>query len=1807
MSVTVVAIPNPLRLSDRIVYKADAGVTVREVFPDAWERAYIRVNGDEAEPDRMLQVGDAVTLIRQPEAAAIPYIVNILVSIAISALFALLFPPPKPKQERDDESSPTYGFNGITNNRAEGQAIPIAYGRMKLGGTIANEFVEVQGLPPRSTLRQLISLGEGPYHAIGGVTEDTPASEPLVGAAIPREILINGNPAQNFSGIKVWIRLGTNEQELIPGFNETRSTFGVDAELTAPEFDSNDTSSFIPGFTRGGAEFLATNDALWDASAVSYDFNTEDIDGFAITLRMPEGWYRTDTTTGSTSAAFFRYQVRYIELDGGGSPITTGGFASDGYVRLPLVGPLALRQRSPFQTQVLGRFLNPQTYVPPTFGTALKSPSGGGSNATYAVGAAGFPNSHVPAFFSGFAWVKISAEGEQLILDNKSGNQGWQLGIFSTAFGTTSGSNVHTVLGFRFGNGSNTLNIVAGTLGSFGNPGGPPETVADGLFEAASVDQWVHVGFSYKQDDEVRLCVNGRQIPSRRIPNFTPSNIDVSWVRTQLHVGDDAFGTMLVDEVKLYNALLGGPDFAADYASGDGTTSAQLGLEDEMVFRSSFEDVAGTNESTSAGQWWATTPTLNGTATSGVEEGIVRAGESGELKRGQYRLEILRTSRGSTRSTIANAVEVQDMQSVISVSLTYPNSPLIGLEIDATEQLNDGIPTTTVEAECILCPVWDGESTTLPSIRFEWSANPAWISLELITNTRYGLGKFYDVRDVDLTAWLSWADYCDEIVFDGRARITIDNPGTAADADIYFDNALVDPDTGEARGEIWFEVGIEEVPTLPETWEVGSWLRFANMPTDAEVGVNNDIDSPDTTGYEIWEVSLLDGVWTVKCFWDRLAETDPWTSGNRLGADILTPTDLDDGTVEGGQHRFEFNGVFDKIGPAWDALLDIMAVGRAVPIPEGSRLSLRYSHPRDPVGVLTASNIAEGSFVVDFSSEKTRPNTMTLNILDREQGYEPVPVQVQTSDLEAVTNQSFIRQENRQLFGVTDAGQAERQGNYILGINRLQKRSGTFAAALDALPYLVGDVLRVTSEVLPRGFGGRLAAHAVSNRSASLSDREDFSGAAWTASSVTITTNVDTDPYGDTVADRIDGTGYVEQDLDFPVKGAGWISISVMAIAGTSSTPSLTLLTDRGTSVVTFDLSAVTASADDSFDLPARGTCQDVGGSFRYCTASFFVKPSDGLVETSTLTVRVHPLAGASTGTCVFSKIVATQAEHAASDFGNRGVVLDREVEIDSGVATTLTIQDFRGSVESGTVDTTMNPTGTYLPGETIFLAADPVTFPTRGAPYIVSTAANELLIELSGVSRGADMTASFEWVEYVPDAFADDPKEDGQRGGAIRRLDNVSDISTVSPASPTGLQSGDSLNEPSAGNFVPEISISWIHAAEGRTQLSGSLIYWRELLEDENSLGGWLLASRVEGLESEARLALPGLQVGALIELSVVATTRAYPNPSPDTGIRMTLKLRGLPWNAEGPTVLTAMIGGVIGTYEATYASAVDGPDRTDVLRTEIRRGGWILGQPVGVTAEGDRSLGPTPDVWEALTDVTVGRLHARALTRAITYSAEATLDASLVPTQDQSEVPDISLGATEEWETSEAGDWEAAVPDINGPLITGDLVQNAAGELEFDVSGLTGGYTTKFDGADALQLEQSRQPRPLLVMAAVEAEQVHPMQFGYAQFQIGSLEMQRWSFEGPTSPAADDSANCTLKIKIRTNSDGTTDGWSEYEPLVPGIYNAVEVQLRLIATRPDTTYNIRIKKFHHKVAIPARTLVEQSSRDLHARSEIL
>ncbi|AVF41554.1 host specificity protein J [Pandoraea apista] len=138
-----------------------------------------------------------------------------------------------------------------------------------------------------------------------------------------------------------------------------------------------------------------------------------------------------------------------------------------------------------------------------------------------------------------------------------------------------------------------------------------------------------------------------------------------------------------------------------------------------------------------------------------------------------WAIRVRRITPNANSSTIADTTNIESIAEIIDAKLRYPNTALIGVQVDA--QQFKSIPTRSgdFKGRIIRVPsnydpvtrayvgTWDG------TFKSAWTDNPAWVFYDLVLHPRYGLGHRVNAAQVDKWSLYQIAQYCDELVDDG--------------------------------------------------------------------------------------------------------------------------------------------------------------------------------------------------------------------------------------------------------------------------------------------------------------------------------------------------------------------------------------------------------------------------------------------------------------------------------------------------------------------------------------------------------------------------------------------------------------------------------------------------------------------------------------------------------------------------------------------------------------------------------------------------------------------------------------------------------------------------------------------------------------------------------------------------------------------------------------------------------------------------------------------------------------------------------
>ena len=261
--VNVIIVNNPFKPEQRdtkyLPFKQGKSISYYFSAPGEW--AY-SVNGHEVAPDTIVNDEDYIVVMPRVEGKFFGVLLSIGMAaftggIASGAIFGIksliwrsiiamavgmignviISKLTAPKVDRSNsEQSNTYGWGGTETVTGQGYPLAVTYGRMKSAGLLLSRHVISDG--EKQYLNLLYCAGEGELSKI-------------------EDIRINANPISNYKDVQVDIRKGTNDQTVIPNFNDNFADQSLNYELTESwntqqvQGDACDAIELTVGFPNG--------------------------------------------------------------------------------------------------------------------------------------------------------------------------------------------------------------------------------------------------------------------------------------------------------------------------------------------------------------------------------------------------------------------------------------------------------------------------------------------------------------------------------------------------------------------------------------------------------------------------------------------------------------------------------------------------------------------------------------------------------------------------------------------------------------------------------------------------------------------------------------------------------------------------------------------------------------------------------------------------------------------------------------------------------------------------------------------------------------------------------------------------------------------------------------------------------------------------------------------------------------------------------------------------------------------------------------------------------------------------------------------------------------------------------------------------------------------------------------------------------------------------------------------------------------------------------------------------------------------
>ena len=458
-----------------------------------------------------------------------------------------------------------------------------------------------------------------------------------------------------------------------------------------------------------------------------------------------------------------------------------------------------------------------------------------------------------------------------------------------------------------------------------------------------------------------------------------------------------------------------------------------------------------------------------------------------------YQIEVFRSSADGTSSTDEQTeAQIRRITTARTQDFEYPGVAIAGISVAANDQLRTSTPRITFNVFGRKVPVVKGFSPSGAAIiEREWSNNPAYVALDVLSDREYGMGSVFSpngsYENFDLRQFYEWGQFCDEGVPDAYGNLEFyklaTNDGLDGYLGLYFGVTTSSGDSVNIVPGEWSQGKFFSIASIVASGLSSDWVTAL----DSETGLNGAsalmeiIRVQFDTGNEAIS-NGFSSIVKITCQWNRVASDGSFLfpdEGTFLAADY----GLDSlGTAGQYEERCRFDGFFDSRNMSgWDAAMMVFKAGRAMPVKLGSRITPVWDRPRDPVGLVTQANMIADSLRINYSNPFTRPNSMEIEFNDRDLEYEKNRVVVDHSSIQTPDSIEEVRKERKYRRGVVRRSQIIRDAYYQLNKLHLQRRQYEFKLGPDALHLVPGDRLLLSHDVPDYGKSGRLAADFTSS------------------------------------------------------------------------------------------------------------------------------------------------------------------------------------------------------------------------------------------------------------------------------------------------------------------------------------------------------------------------------------------------------------------------------------------------------------------------------------------------------------------------------------------------------------------------------------------------------------------------------------------------------------------------------------------------------------------------------------------------------
>lgn len=475
---------------------------------------------------------------------------------------------------------------------------------------------------------------------------------------------------------------------------------------------------------------------------------------------------------------------------------------------------------------------------------------------------------------------------------------------------------------------------------------------------------------------------------------------------------------------------------------------------------------------------------------------------------------------GSVKGQFKKEISVKQISEIITEDINYANSCIVGSIFDARAFAQ--VPKRTYDMKLIKVRIpsnydpetrfYDGDWDGSFKKDLYWTDNPAWILYDLLTNKRYGLGKYAFQRSfVDKWNLYLVSKYCDEMVVTGQTALvppmtfTINAGGTEVTIDdssdllgeqillnryqegstvcLYELNAAADGSGAQIKKGYKrivyrpnydsqtkkFKFTILQEPPLTKIFEEYPTLKTQYLNSTQKFSERNWIISNwlnSQNSNEGYVTDYIDGLALDSTTRSGLVVSESYSKN-----DILEP-------------RFNCNVYFDQFQQALDCLNQVAALFRGLIYWANNYIFVSSDKEREPFLLFNNSNVVDGVFNYSGSAKTARHTAALVRYNDKTDNFKSKAVYLE--DIDGMREYGYLLKEIAAI-GVTSKTQAQRIGRWALYTEQTEQEIVSFNTGAEGSMLLPGDVIKIQDKLKTvTRYGGRITSISYGTKTITL-------------------------------------------------------------------------------------------------------------------------------------------------------------------------------------------------------------------------------------------------------------------------------------------------------------------------------------------------------------------------------------------------------------------------------------------------------------------------------------------------------------------------------------------------------------------------------------------------------------------------------------------------------------------------------------------------------------------------------------------------